>query len=52
MPNGSTRERLRALLHDLMLIPGLSGYEGRVRRHLAGALADLGLRRAPTGSAI
>ena len=27
-----------------MLIPGLSGYEGRVRRHLAGALADLGLQ--------
>jgi len=36
------KDRLRRLLFDLMLIPGLSGYEGRVRRHLANALADLG----------
>ena len=41
---GSAAERLRALLVDLMLIPGLSGYEGRVRRYLAAALADLGLK--------
>jgi putative aminopeptidase FrvX len=40
----STSERMRALLHDLMLIPGLSGYEGRVRRRIAGALTDLGLQ--------
>ena len=39
----SAAERLRALLVELMLIPGLSGYEGRVRRYLAAALADLGL---------
>ena len=26
-----------------MLIPGLSGYEGRVRRRLAAALAELGI---------
>jgi putative aminopeptidase FrvX len=37
------RDRLRTLLTGLMLIPGLSGYEGRVRRYLAGALRDLGL---------
>jgi len=38
-----TRNRLRALLCDLMLIPGLSGHEGRVRRRLAGLLGELGL---------
>ena len=37
------KERLRGLVRDLMLIPGLSGYEGRVRRYLAGALAELGI---------
>jgi len=37
------KERIGALLADLMLIPGLSGYEGRVRRHLAEALAELGI---------
>jgi hypothetical protein len=26
------KDRLRTLLTELMLIPGLSGYEGRVRR--------------------
>jgi putative aminopeptidase FrvX len=36
------RERLRALLMELMLIPGLSGHEGRVRRSLKGKLTDLG----------
>lgn len=36
-------ERLHALLRKLMLIPGLSGYEGRVRRAIAGELADLGI---------
>ena len=35
------KDRLRSLLTDLMLIPGLSGYEGRVRRYLAEALTDL-----------
>jgi putative aminopeptidase len=48
MPRQSKRlspasERLRVLLHDLMLVPGLSGYEGRVRRHLAGVLSELGI---------
>ena len=28
----------------MMLIPGLSGYEGRVRRYIARQLADLGLK--------
>ena len=34
--------RLRRLLLDLMLTPGLSGHEGRVRRTLRTALADFG----------
>ncbi len=37
------RESLRKLLTDLMGIPGLSGYEGRVRRYLAKALDDAGM---------
>jgi putative aminopeptidase len=37
------RERLRSLLAELMLIPGLAGHEGRVRRRLADELAALGL---------
>jgi putative aminopeptidase FrvX len=37
------RERLKSLLTDLMMIPGLSGHEGRVRRHLAAELRKLGL---------
>ena len=36
-------DRLRTLTHELMLIPGLSGYEGRVRRHIAARLDELGL---------
>jgi putative aminopeptidase FrvX len=39
----TARDRLAKLLVELMLIPGLSGYEGRVRRHLATALRELGL---------
>ena len=39
----AARERLHGLTRDLMLIPGLSGYEGRVRRFLAKQLTDLGL---------
>ena len=42
-PSGEVKGRLKTLLCDLMLIPGLSGYEGRVRRHLAGQLQALGL---------
>jgi putative aminopeptidase FrvX len=42
-PDSPAERRLRTLLRDLMLIPGLSGYEGRVRRYLAAALAELGL---------
>jgi putative aminopeptidase FrvX len=38
-----TKDRLRRLLTELMLIPGLSGYEGRVRRYLSKALSDLGI---------
>src|SRR5688500_6628884 len=37
------KDRLRRLLSELMLIPGLSGYEGRVRRHLAKTLDELGV---------
>ncbi len=37
------RDRLRRLLTELMLIPGLSGHEGRVRRYLRQALDDLGI---------
>lgn len=37
------RDRLRKLLTDMMLIPGLAGYEGRVRRYLRDELAGLGL---------
>jgi putative aminopeptidase len=36
-------ERLRALLVDLMEIPGLSGHEGRVRRRISAELAGLGI---------
>jgi putative aminopeptidase len=37
------QERLAALLSDLMLIPGLSGYEGRVRKRLRAELETLGI---------
>ena len=38
------RDRLRSLTSELMLIPALSGYEGRVRRRLAAELQILGLQ--------
>ena len=38
------KERLRALTSELMLVPGLSGYEGRVRRTIASELDGLGIR--------
>jgi putative aminopeptidase FrvX len=37
------RERLKRDLVDLMLIPGLSGHEDRVRRHIAGLLKAEGV---------
>jgi putative aminopeptidase FrvX len=37
------KDRLRRVVSELMLIPGLSGYEGRVRRYLKAALDELGL---------
>lgn len=37
------KDRLRRLTTDLMRIPGLSGYEGRVRRYLKSQMAELGL---------
>lgn len=37
------KDRLRTLTSDLMLIPGLAGYEGRVRSYLAKELKALGL---------
>ena len=42
------KDRLRALLRELMLVPGLSGYEDRVRRRLAKepTHAELTARRA------
>lgn len=39
----SVKERLRVLLTELMLIPGLSGHEGRVRRYLKDRMEELGL---------
>src|SRR5215216_6226390 len=36
-------DRLRQLVTDLMMIPGLSGYEGRVRRRIASELNALGI---------
>jgi putative aminopeptidase FrvX len=35
-------DRLQQLVTELMMIPGLSGYEGRVRRCIAGELSALG----------
>jgi putative aminopeptidase FrvX len=40
---GPSRDRLLALTMELMLIPGLSGHEGRVRQRLAAEMATLGL---------
>jgi putative aminopeptidase FrvX len=37
------QDRIAALLADLMLIPGLSGYEGRVRKRLRAELDTLGI---------
>jgi len=37
------KNRLRKLVTELMLIPGLSGYEGRVRKYLAKELRSLGI---------
>lgn len=37
------QDRLRQLLTEMMLIPGLSGYEGRVRTYLRRALDGLGI---------
>ncbi len=37
-------DALRGLTADLMLIPGLSGHEGRVRQRLRNVLAELGLK--------
>lgn len=39
----SAKARLRADLTELMLIPGLSGHEGRVRRCLAAKLAEISI---------
>ncbi len=41
--NGASRDRLHARTIDLMMIPGLSGHEGRVRRRLAAEMQALGL---------
>ena len=45
------KSRLRKLVTELMLIPGLSGYEGRVRRHLAANCRPSASSRARTASA-
>ena len=44
-PNGGRglEDRLRTLTAELMMIPGLSGYEGRVRRRLAAEMKTLGI---------
>jgi putative aminopeptidase len=38
------RDRIKSTLIDLMMIPGLSGHEGRVRRYLKQALGNIGLQ--------
>ena len=38
------KDRLRRLTTEFMLIPGPSGYEGRVRRYLKHALGEFGLQ--------
>lgn len=43
------KQRLRSLLGDLMLIPGLSGYEGRVRAYLKREMTALGLKTTTDG---
>ena len=43
MTSPDLKDRLKALLMDLMRIPGLSGHEDRVRRRLAGEMRALGL---------
>lgn len=40
---GRMREAIGGLLRELMLIPGLSGHEGRVRRRLRESLQSLGM---------
>ena len=45
------RDRLSALTQKLMLIPGLSGHEDRVRRALAVELSALGLASKGFGGA-
>ncbi len=37
------KSRLRTLLRELMLVPGLSGHEGRIRQRIANELKHLGL---------
>jgi putative aminopeptidase len=51
---GELEQRLAALTHELMLIPGLSGYETRVRKRLASELrtADIENRTDLTGNLI
>ncbi len=44
--SGALKERLHALLCELMLIPGLSGHEGRVRRRLQEEMRAVGLDTA------
>ena len=44
--DAALKDRLRISLHDLMLIPGLSGYEGRVRRHISRELDQLGFQHS------
>lgn len=41
--HGEVRQRLKALLTDFMLVPGLSGHEGRIRRRIARSMQELGL---------
>jgi putative aminopeptidase FrvX len=41
-----SRERLSALTTELMMIPGLSGHEDRVRRRIAAEMSALGLATA------
>ena len=48
------KDRIKRDLMDLMLVPGLSGYEDRVRRSIAASLSSLGVetRTDPLGNLV
>ena len=38
------QDRIKRWTRELMMIPGLSGFEGNVRRYIKGELAELGIK--------